>query len=217
MFRSRCRWRCSCPAWKCPPRSSTDVWNVGRARFPISIQILTRLRPRLLLDPKEQVFTHPQRRQSASIGSALPPQQQLIIISVLGRSLVTPFMRGVVVGSKAFSNVTRNFSKLNPMNKLKTNSSSTLKSEGNPLLMEQNHDSLYVIHLQRIYNCNSFARSFSVRCQRNGSRPKSLGFSYLVRRFGSFKVCYFHFCPQYETLFFICKKNSLNIPVLDCI
>jgi len=45
-------------------------------------------------------------------------------------------MRGVVVGSKAFSNVTRNFSKLNPMNKLKTNSSSsTLKSEGNYFIM----------------------------------------------------------------------------------
>jgi hypothetical protein len=50
---------------------------------------------------------------------------------LIGRSLVNPFMRGVVVGSKAFSNVTRNFSKLNPMNKLKNSSSTTLKSEGN--------------------------------------------------------------------------------------
>ena len=52
----------------------------------------------------------------------------LFVIS--GRSLVNPFMRGVVVGSKAFSNVTRNFSKLNPMNKLKNSSQTTLKSEG---------------------------------------------------------------------------------------
>ena len=43
---------------------------------------------------------------------------------------MNPFARGVAVGSRAFSNVTRNISKLNPMNKLKNSSASALKSEG---------------------------------------------------------------------------------------